>query len=232
MKKNIFIPDYLQIPNQVFIDRKLSGIDMLVYGVIYWHTKLKGDKCFASNQTIGEIVGAKSNKISESISRLEKGGYIQAVYTDKTKRQRKELIPLVEYQKRVILRSEIPDTPNGDTPDTPNGEQNKNIVNKNIKEELSQSDHFDTKQEIQKMRDGNRKDLKIIALYWSKKGYEFENKVQFQKALRRDLRPANTLIGYTGIQIAKAIQYCQREYPVWTLETINKRITDLVNVKN
>jgi hypothetical protein len=138
MSKNIFIPDYLQIPNQVFCDRKLSGSDMLIYGVIYWHTKLKGEKCFASNKTIGEIIGVKGNKVSESISRLEKGGYINAIYTDKTKKQRKELIPLVEYQKRMILRTDEPDTPNGVTPDTPNGEQNKNIYNKNIKEDIAE----------------------------------------------------------------------------------------------
>lgn len=91
---------------------------------------------------------------------------------------------------------------------------------------------FDFQKELGRMKDSKRKDHKIIALYWKKKGWSFENRDQFSAALKRELRAAGDLKGYTGEQIAKAINYCIREYPeIYTLETVGKRITDLVNKK-
>ena len=74
-----------------------------------------------------------------------------------------------------------------------------------------------------------RKDIKIIAFYWLKKGWKFANKEQFESALQREFRPAKALKGYSGQEIAKAFQHCQDKYPEWSLETAHKRITDLIN---
>lgn len=93
------------------------------------------------------------------------------------------------------------------------------------------NDLWNFENELEKMRTCARKDLKIIAFYWAKKGYVFENKEQFSAALRRELRAAKQLIGYTGVQVGKAIKHCEAKYPEWTLETVGKRITDIVNKK-
>lgn len=119
-------PDFIQIPNQVFMDRELSGIDMLTYGLVYWYTKLKNEKCYASNKTFSDLLGVQPRKVSEAISRLQKQGYINVVYKDKSKRHRVEIIPLVIYKK--IVRTDIQDSPNGHTIDSPNGLQKKNII--------------------------------------------------------------------------------------------------------
>lgn len=113
---------------------------------------------------------------------------------------------------------------------------NKNDKNdKNEKKEdiVAEATDWNFKEELEKLRVSpeSRKDLKIIALYWKKKGWEFENKKQFESALKRELRPAKSLCGYQGTQIAEAIKYCESEYKVWTLETCHKRITDLTNKK-
>ena len=86
-------------------------------------------------------------------------------------------------------------------------------------------------EELKKLKEGKRKDYKIIALYWKKKGWIFENKDQFDSALVRELKPAKALKGYEGNQIAVAIKFCEDNYPQWTLESVGKRITDLVNKK-
>lgn len=86
-------------------------------------------------------------------------------------------------------------------------------------------------EELKKLKEGDRKDYKIIALYWKKKGWVFENKEQFESALKRELRPAKDLKGYEGNQIALAIKFCEDNYPQWSLESVHKRITDLVNKK-
>ncbi len=90
---------------------------------------------------------------------------------------------------------------------------------------------FSFEEEIQKLRNGTRKDYKIIALYWKKKGWIFENRDQFTSALKRELKPASALKGYSGEQIAQAISHCEKNYIEWSLETVGKRITDLINKK-
>ncbi len=79
------------------------------------------------------------------------------------------------------------------------------------------------------LKDSVRKDLKIIALYWKRKGFRFENEEQYQAALKRELIPAKMLRGYTGVQISEAITFCQKKFEgdMWTLETVHKRITHL-----
>lgn len=109
----------------------------------------------------------------------------------------------------------------------------KNRIEKNRKENtysVADATPFSVEEEMQKLKESDRKDFKIIALYWSKKKFNFENKKQFESALKRELRAAKELTGYSGEQIARAIKYCQDNYEKvgWTLETINKRISDVV----
>lgn len=85
-------------------------------------------------------------------------------------------------------------------------------------------------EEIKKLKESPRKDYKIIALYWNKKGWNFKNKDQFNSALTRELKPAKNLKGYNGEEISRSMDFCMEKYPeIWTLETCFKRIQDIVN---
>lgn len=99
-----------------------------------------------------------------------------------------------------------------------------------VVEPLSQRDFF-FEEELEKLRISERRDFKVIALYWKKKAWVFENRKQFISALKRELRPASMLTGYSGEEITRAISHCAKNYPEWTLETIHKRISDLINKK-
>ncbi len=90
---------------------------------------------------------------------------------------------------------------------------------------------FNFDNELEKLRTDKKKHIKIIALYWKKKKWVFENKEQFDKALKREMKAATALTGYTGEQIARAIKHCEENYKEWSLETVGKRITDVVNKK-
>lgn len=87
---------------------------------------------------------------------------------------------------------------------------------------------FDYPRELFILKNSNQKTRKIIALYFYAKGWQFENKIQFDQAVKRELRPATSLKGYSGSQIQEAIDFCEKEYTTWTLETVEKRIKDLV----
>lgn len=86
---------------------------------------------------------------------------------------------------------------------------------------------FSFKEEMEKLRTSNRKIDKIIGLYWTKKGWSFENKDQYITNYKRELKPASLLKGYSGKQIARSMEYCLKKYDIWTLETCIKRIEDV-----
>ncbi|MCR4284971.1 MAG: hypothetical protein NUV97_02905 [archaeon] len=104
----------------------------------------------------------------------------------------------------------------------------KNDKNDNISI-VAKSDDWDFLEELEKLKNSNRREFKIIALYWKKKKWKFENKAQFSSALKRELRPAKDLVGYKGDQISKAIIHCEENYKEWTLETIHKAINKVIN---
>jgi len=75
-----------------------------------------------------------------------------------------------------------------------------------------------------------RRDLHIISLFVKEMGLKPENKEQFNHIIKRNLRAARNLIGYSDEQIKKTIQVCKNtDYlKKITLETICKYIDQVV----
>lgn len=117
-------PDFLIIPYQLFESKELTPLDRNIYGVIYWFEHLKDGKCFASNKTIGGILNAEAESVSNSISRLHKLGFV-SVIIDKKTNQRKRLETNIAYSKIKI------DPPlDNEPPPLDNEHNNKNKDNK------------------------------------------------------------------------------------------------------
>lgn len=209
-----------------------------------------------SEDDLGKILGGKPITLEEVqkelsitertytryVSRLRKHGYILT-----TRAPHGLIFMVTKAHKRFSNRyakngtPETRDTPNlaeryaknvgRDTPQTQDViktvtvDSNKDIVVANA------TRGFSFEESLGKLRDSPRKDLKIVALYWKKKNWVFENKEQYQAALKRELRAAKTLLGYSGAQIAESMKHCDRNYKEWSLETVGKRITDLINKK-
>ncbi len=87
---------------------------------------------------------------------------------------------------------------------------------------------FNFEDKLKLMRESTDKRMKIIALYWSLKGWKFQNALQYSKALKRELRCSQDLLGYNSEQITTAMQVCNSEFDMWSLETLSKRIEDIV----
>lgn len=144
MKKEISFPDFIQIPYQVAFDKNLQPIDQKLYGIIYWFSKMKAEKCIASNMRLGELCQTDGKStIPNSLVRLEERGYIKRLFKDKAKRNRSEIIPLVSY---AITQMSKDHYSNEYTPIT----QISNRIrkdNKNNKEEITLSKDSVGKQE-------------------------------------------------------------------------------------
>lgn len=86
---------------------------------------------------------------------------------------------------------------------------------------------FNFQEKLKILQQSPDKRMKIIALYWSYKGWRFQNKLQFDKALRRELRASKELLGYDSQQITETMDFCDKEFEMWSLESVGKRIEDI-----
>ncbi len=103
---------------------------------------------------------------------------------------------------------------------------------KKLTKEILQSkdcEIFSSKEYIKSLIGNKRRDTHIIGLFFKHKETEFDNKEQANSQLKRHLRPARDLKGYSDEQILATFEgvdkesKCDKEY-IWTLETILKRI--------
>jgi hypothetical protein len=135
--KKIFTPDFIQIPHQVVMNKKLQPLDRLLYGVVYWYEKLKDGKCTASNKTMGAVLGIENNiSVANSLTRLENEGCIKRYYRDKQKKMRDRIECLIVYEKRKKPKEEVSSNDDTVSPDddrgvSSNDEQKKNKIEKN-----------------------------------------------------------------------------------------------------
>lgn len=153
--KNKKVPDYIQIPYQLIADKTLAPIDRLVYGAVYFYSKMRGEKCFATNTTIAQLLLSTPKTVSRALQNLEDRRYIIRDYSDPdTKKNRTEIIPTIAMGRLSNIKYNVPpngvsknkftDTPNGVTV-TPNGVSGSpkwgnpiNAIKKGVEEDKSE----------------------------------------------------------------------------------------------
>lgn len=96
---NTLRPDFFIIPRQLLDDRDLEQVDRFLYGAIYWFEKLKDGRCFASNETLANLLHTSPRVIQNSLTQLEAKGYITRIYKDEAKRNRAEIKCTVYFAK-------------------------------------------------------------------------------------------------------------------------------------
>lgn len=98
-------PDFIQIPQPVLTDTNLQLSDKIVFGYIYWMTKLALMKCIASNGTLAELCGVTERAIQLSLNRLESQGYIKRIFSGQGNHNRTEIKCCISYGKvRTTVR--------------------------------------------------------------------------------------------------------------------------------
>lgn len=98
---------------------------------------------------------------------------------------------------------------------------------------IKKTSEFIWEKEKEKMKNSPIKIHQTILLYWLIKKWKFENWEQFDSALKRELRPAKALNGYTLTEVRKAIAYCRNKFEDnWTLETIGKWIPEALKANS
>lgn len=181
---------------------------------------IKEGQMITGRKTLSEETGIPQSTIEDILRYLETQHQIR-----QQKNTKFRLITIVKWEEHQQRPTANPTTSRQQADTNKNDKKDKkNTVADATKE-------FSFKESLERLKDSERKDHKIIALYWKKKGWEFQNQEQFNSALKRELKPASMLKGYSGEQIAQAIGHCEKNYKEWGLETCVKRITDLTNKK-
>jgi len=88
---------------------------------------------------------------------------------------------------------------------------------------------------LQEMKTNKQRHIQIIRLYWLAKKRRYENRKQADSAIRRDLKAASALAGYSDEQIQNTMKWLNKNFQGgvkrWTLETVGKYIDDYKNIK-
>lgn len=216
-----------------------------VYMVLCRHANCKTQEAFPSKKLIAEKLGIGERTVFSAIKKLEERNIIKVesqgrkesglfnvrnyILIDKTEWEYPPQANIADGKKRHSPQA------NNDThrrQPLPNKETHiKETNNNNISS--NEEKEFSLKKELESLRaNSKRKDYKIIADYIEKKGFVFDNKEQYLPVFKRCLASAKYLKGYNQAQIQSAIEYCINNYPeIWTLETVLKRIPDVINKK-
>lgn len=225
---------FVVIPNT---DR-LKGKPSLFLSIYFWlcyHADEEG-VCFPTRKTIAECAGVDIKTVDKYTAMLEEEGLIK-----KTHRQKKNSKENTSNLYQITLPSES-ETPTGGLS---NGAGTIPIINYTnlstspegetqeippFKEKVLPLE-FSYEKELKKLSESKWKPDKIIALFWMRKKWKFENAKQFKSERGRQLKPAQALEGYNSQQIEKAFEYCEDNYNnfPWGLETCLKVISKVIN---
>lgn len=182
--------------------------------------KLQKGQFVTGRKSLSEDTGIPKSTIEDILRIFEQEGQIR-----QQKNTKFRLLTIINWKEHQDIRQ-----PADNQPTTSRHiQEHKKIKNKDINI-LSQSDEvFSFKEQMSKMKTDPDKRMLTIGYYWYYKGWTFDNKKQYSAALKRELRPATDLSGFKIQDISKAMDYCSKEYKVWSLETVFKRITDLMS---
>jgi len=92
----------------------------------------------------------------------------------------------------------------------------------------------ETAPKIPNLLQDKQRHIQIIGLFARAKGVEFDNKEKQQSFIKRNLRAAKDLTGYTNQRIIEVIDYLRKNADFkWTLETVGKFIDeDIIALDN
>lgn len=110
----------------------------------------------------------------------------------------------------------------------------QNKGNKGNKDNMSQSDTpFNLKEYLEKMKKDKRRAIQIIAIWIEQKGLKPETHKQMESIIKRNLRPAQLLVGYKDEDIIETIKVIKNTDWIkkFTLETVSKFIDETISAK-
>lgn len=231
--KELFNPDFLIIPKEVM---HLPPADRFVMGAVYFMSRLSLGKCIASNVELGRICGIQAHSVTNSLDRLEEGGFIKRLYMDEQKRNRTEIVCLIgfgKFESSGILKT----NPLTSTRKSSTKEHISNTIsNINNSDETIANVQFSFSNYIsgvlKNSKESNNWTRYFAAYFLKRKGLTFDSAASVEGAMKRHYRAAKELGQFVGDMKRVSEAFNQAEnlvvnsQPVnWGLETVLKQLT-------
>ncbi len=230
---------------------KYLGLSTLaVYASLSRHSEYHTQSSFPSEKLIADEHSITERSVRLAIRKLKllniikverertaKGKWLNNIYIliDKSEWKEPEEIKAlwVSRGNKRHKPEEIKDKTRGtDAPIKDNTVEGYNIKdNTSIVGQADKEWNFENK--LNELLKDKRRDLQIIALYWQFKDINFFNYKQWQAGLRRELKPAQNLTGYSNDELSYVMDWLSENANFkWSLETLHKYIDeDLDNIK-
>ncbi len=199
---------------------------------------IKEGQILTGRKQLSDETGLAQSTIEKILKLFEKEHQIEQQKT--TKFRIITIINWKEYQQREQQKEQQSDnrvTTKEQQSDTyKNDKKVKNDKNNPAVAIAPAVDNFNLEEEINKLQSNKREDLRIIGWYlemkWRSCGYNLTNKQQLSSFIKRNLRSAKLLLGYSSEQFLKTSELLAKKANYsWTLETISKFIDNPAEIK-
>lgn len=222
---------FIVVPNKEYLKGKPAEMQTL----FFWLCSYANDdgQCYPSRNRLAKDIGCTVKTIDKYMKLLIDYGLINK----QTRKDGKENISNL-YQIFTLGEENEDPTPSvikDPTPSHPNDIVTVSIgtiSNLTILQEDKlpvEAEEFYHSKELEKLQNSDNKYNKILALYFYRKNFNFENKLQFQTEYKRNIKVARELVGYNSKQIQATMEFCEEKWAgVWTLETVLKRINSVI----
>jgi len=207
---------------------------------------MKGEKCYANNETISQISKSSKGGVANSLTKLEKTGYIRKEYVNDVKTKREEIIPLVVFRniagEQELKQRGLTDPLKGLT--VPLIGVNRSVNHKNIIEEdnlikesskkIARTQKQENNEEfvwadyLNEMLLDTREHIRFIARFFKFRDLSYSSKKAAIEAISRFSRIASKLVKtYSEDELQWAAKYCKNAYSniQWTPDTMLKALT-------
>lgn len=203
-------PDFLITPYQLIADEDLTPIDERIYSVIYYFSKMRDEKCTALNRSIADVAKVKTKTVKNSLTKLEKKGYIKRTYKTDNRNERLEVIPMIAF---TFVKKEGGVTPQG-----------RGVGNTRDGHLISNSN-----KDINKK---NNKKKKVLDKFFNEKDWDDVPEIT-RKKFRQD---AEELLEIASLQeisdaIATVSKWADNNNLNWNLSTVIKKWSELDSLK-
>jgi len=222
---------FLPIPEELMRSKAISWGAKFLFGII---AKANLDGVRMSNKHLAERMNCTVRQVQRRVAELRDNGFIIVKRTGRSNVYfvNFELVQIIQTDDKNVVSDMTSDVVSDMTHDVVS--TIKNNSKRTSLNNMSQSDTpFDLKEYLEKMKKDKRRAIQIIALWIEQKGLKPETYKQMESIIKRNLRPAQLLVGYKDEDIIETIKVIKNTDWIkkFTLETVLKFIDETISMR-
>ena len=218
---------FMVVPNK----NHLRGKPSEMQSIYFWlcdHINDDGN-CFPSRTKIAKEAGCGIRTVDKYLKQLVDEGFVEITLRKKSGTQEN-----MSSLYQVMLLNALPSVKKNTTPSVKKDIVTVPSINSThlTTNTPTVAPPFSFQEELEKLQTSSWRPNKILALYFSKKKFNFENKEQMENELDINRGVAKVLdkAAYKGDRLERAMNYCIENYSDvgWNLHTLKKRINTII----